>query len=191
MTAACAEAIGLASTALQACTRILWSDNGNAAMAARSMDRPESTEPVLTLPPRGMDRVGGLAWGEGAVPVSPARRTSECGRPVTTACGIGTADGISRKGMGVHMPYLNAADCAGRDPSLSGVHAGLRAQHAPDNAASVDEALELPKDTQLIGIQADVHGANVHLPIGDASDDSPSTIASAALRASLMRATTS
>ncbi|MGD9651140.1 MAG: linear amide C-N hydrolase, partial [Candidatus Dadabacteria bacterium] len=40
------------------CTRILWNNNKLAVVVGRTMDWPESTEPVLTVFPRGMERDG-------------------------------------------------------------------------------------------------------------------------------------
>ena len=164
--------IGLSSASAQACTRMLWNDNGYDTMVSRTMDWPESTEPVLTLLPRGMDRDGGLAGGEVIVAENPARWTSKYGSLVTTVYGIGTADGINEKGVGVHMLYLNAADYGARDPSLPGVQAGLWAQYVLDNAATVAEALELLKGIQVVMVTANGHDATVHLAIEDAAGDS-------------------
>ena len=164
--------IGLSSASAQACTRMLWNDNGYDTMVSRTMDWPESTEPVLTLLPRGMDRDGGLAGGEVIVAENPARWASKYGSLVTTVYGIGTADGINEKGVGVHMLYLNAADYGARDPSLPGVQAGLWAQYVLDNAATVAEALELLKGIQVVMVTANGHDATVHLAIEDAAGDS-------------------
>jgi choloylglycine hydrolase len=35
------------------CTRVFWNDNGLAALAGRSMDWPESTQPRIYALPRG------------------------------------------------------------------------------------------------------------------------------------------
>lgn len=164
--------MGLSSASAQACTRMLWNDNGYDTMVSRTMDWPESTEPVLTLLPRGMERDGGLAAGEIIVAENPARWTSKYGSLVTTVYGIGTADGINEKGVGVHMLYLNAADYGPRDPGLPGVQAGLWAQYVLDNAASVAEALELLEGIQVVMVSASGHDATVHLAIEDASGDS-------------------
>ena len=40
------------------CTRIFWNDNQLAAVVGRTMDWPESTEPVITVFPRGAERHG-------------------------------------------------------------------------------------------------------------------------------------
>jgi choloylglycine hydrolase len=108
-----------------ACSRILWSDNGLAVFSGRTMDWPESTQPVLTVLPRGMKRDGGPAGGEVVVRDNPARWTSKYGSLVTTVCGIGTADGLNERGLGVHLLYLKATDFGPRDPATPGIQAGL------------------------------------------------------------------
>ncbi len=56
-----------------ACTRILWNDNGLAVVVGRTMDWPESTQPVLTVFPRGMERNGGFTGTELTVKENPAK----------------------------------------------------------------------------------------------------------------------
>lgn len=155
-----------------ACTRILWNDNGYAVMVGRTMDWPESTEPVLTVFPRGMERDGGKLGKDVVVPENPARWTSRYGSVVTTVYGIGTADGMNEKGLAVHMLYLTATDFGARDAGKKGVQAGLWAQYALDNAASVEEALALLSDIQVVMVEANGHKATVHLAMEDASGDS-------------------
>jgi penicillin V acylase-like amidase (Ntn superfamily) len=41
------------------CTRVLWNDNDLGVLCGRTMDWPQSTEPVLTVAPRGYQRPGG------------------------------------------------------------------------------------------------------------------------------------
>jgi penicillin V acylase-like amidase (Ntn superfamily) len=155
-----------------ACTRVLWNDNGFAVMVGRTMDWPESTEPVLTVFPRGMARDGGKAGPEIVVPDNPARWTSKYGSIVTTIYGIGSADGMNEEGLAAHMLYLNAADFGSRDPSKPGLQAGLWAQYLLDNAATVEEALKLFEGVQTVSVEAKGHKANVHLAIEDANGDS-------------------
>ena len=132
------------------CTRILWNNNKLAVVVGRTMDWPESTEPVLTVFPRGMERDGGMVGPESVVPENPARWTSKYGSLVTTVYGIGTADGVNEKGLAIHMLYLTATDYGPRDAAKPGVHAGLWGQYFLDNAASVAEAVELMKGIQPI-----------------------------------------
>jgi len=141
----------------EACTRILWNDNKLAVVVGRTMDWPESTEPVLTIFPRGMKRDGGR--------LGPAEL-------VTTIYGVGTADGFNERGLGAHMLYLTATDFGQRDPSKPGVNAALWAQYVLDNAATVDEALTLLKPIQVTPAEARGHQASVHLAIEDSSGDS-------------------
>jgi penicillin V acylase-like amidase (Ntn superfamily) len=155
-----------------ACTRVLWNDNGYAVMVGRTMDWPESTQPILTVFPRGLERDGGKAGPDTVVGENPARWTSKYGSVVTTIYGIGTADGMNEKGLAVHMLYLNATDFGVRDPSKGGVQAGLWGQYMLDNAATVAEALKLFEQIQVVMVKANGHKANVHLALEDASGDS-------------------
>jgi penicillin V acylase-like amidase (Ntn superfamily) len=68
-----------------ACTRVLWNDNELAVVVARTMDWPESTQPMLTVSPRGIQRDGGRFGKEIVVADNPARWTSKYGSLVTTA----------------------------------------------------------------------------------------------------------
>lgn len=155
-----------------ACSRILWSDNGYAVMVGRTMDWPESTQPILTAFPRGLERDGGKAGPDTIVADNPARWTSKYASLVTTIYGIGTADGINEAGLGAHMLYLNATDFGPRDAARPGLHAGLWAQYLLDNAATVTEAVKLFEGVQVVMVEANGHKANVHLAIEDASGDS-------------------
>jgi choloylglycine hydrolase len=98
--------------------------------------------------------------------------TSKYGSLVTTVYGLGAADGLNEHGLAVHMLYLNASDFGARDKALPGVHAGLWAQYALDNAASVPEALDLFAKIQVLAVESHGHKANVHLALEDASGDS-------------------
>jgi penicillin V acylase-like amidase (Ntn superfamily) len=168
-----ALSVGLLATQdARACTRVLWNDNGYATMVGRSMDWPESTEPLLYLLPRGMARDGGLIGGATAVADNPARWTSKYGSVIASVYGIGTADGVNEAGLAAHMLYLSATDFGPRDPGKAGVQAGLWAQHILDNAATVAEAIALMDDIQVVMVEANGHKATVHLAIEDAGGDS-------------------
>lgn len=157
---------------VQACTRVLWNDNKVAVVSGRSMDWPESTEPVLTVFPRGRQRNGGVLGSEVVVKDNPARWTSKYGSLVTTLYGIGTADGLNEKGLAAHMLYLNATDFGPRNPRKPGLQAGLWAQYLLDNAATVKEALALLETVQPVMVSVNGHKATVHLALEDASGDS-------------------
>lgn len=154
------------------CTRILWNDNDLGVFVARTMDWPESTMPIIMVFPRGTPRMGGHAGGEVVVAENPAEWESRYGSMITSVYGIGTADGVNEKGLSAHMLYLNASDFGERDPDLPGLHAGLWAQYVLDNAATVQEALDLLQNVQIIRVSTHGHDANVHLAIEDAGGDS-------------------
>jgi choloylglycine hydrolase len=155
-----------------ACSRILWNDNGYAVMVGRTMDWPESTQPILTVFPRGLERDGGKAGPETVVAENPARWTSKYGSVVTTVYGIGAADGMNEKGLAAHLLYLTSTDFGARDTSKKGLHAGLWAQYMLDNAATVEEALKLFDGIQPVMIVANGHKATLHLAMEDATGDS-------------------
>lgn len=166
-------AIGmLAAPAALACTRILWNDNDVAVVVGRTMDWPESTEPVITVLPRGMERDGSKLGGEVVVAGEAKTWTSRYASMVTSVYGVGSADGFNEAGLGAHMLFLVAADFGERDPDRPGVNAGLWAQYLLDNAASVEEALALLDDVQLVMTEARGTQTTVHLAIEDATGDS-------------------
>jgi penicillin V acylase-like amidase (Ntn superfamily) len=155
-----------------ACTRVLWNSNKLAVIVGRTMDWPESTDPILAMLPRGMSREGGRAGPQVVVTDNPARWTSKYASLVTTIYGVGTADGLNERGLGAHMLYLQATDFGPRDTSKPGLQAGLWAQYALDNAATVTEALALLDQVQVVKMTARGHDANVHLALEDAGGDS-------------------
>ncbi|MDS3860915.1 linear amide C-N hydrolase [Thermosynechococcaceae cyanobacterium BACA0444] len=162
----------LGSSAAQACTRILWNNNKFAVVVGRTMDWPESTEPILTVFPRGIKRNGGLLGQTRVVTENPAQWTAKYGSLVTTVYGMGTADGLNEQGLGMHMLYLTATDFGPRDVRKPGVQAGLWGQYLLDNAATVKEAIALMAQIQPVMVAIDQMKATVHLAIEDASGDS-------------------
>jgi len=155
-----------------ACTRVLWNDNKLAVIAGRTMDWPESTQPILTVFPRGMKRDGGALGGVAVVKDNAQRWTSQYGSLVTTIYGVGTSDGLNERGLATHMLFLNAADYGARDAAKPGLQAGLWAQYLLDNAATVSEALALLEKVQLVMIETHGTKSTVHLAMEDAGGDS-------------------
>jgi penicillin V acylase-like amidase (Ntn superfamily) len=169
--AAAAGAILAAPQIADACTRVLWNNNKLAVLVGRTMDWPETTDPILTMLPRGMNRDGGRVGAQVLVTDNPARWTSKYASLVTTIYGVGTADGLNERGLGAHMLYLQTTDFGPRDASKPALQAGLWAQYALDNAATVTEALALLDKVQVMKT-ARGHDANVHLALEDAGGDS-------------------
>lgn len=155
-----------------ACTRVMWNDNPVGVLVGRTMDWPESTEPRITVLPRGMSRSGARIGKDVVVTQNPATWTSKYASMVTTVYGIGTADGFNERGVGVHMLYLNATDFGPRDTRKAGIHAGLWGQYVLDNASSVSEALTILNGVQPVMVEARGRKATVHLAIEDGTGDS-------------------
>jgi penicillin V acylase-like amidase (Ntn superfamily) len=172
LTAASVLGVALIATPARPCSRYLWNDNKLGVFVARTMDWPESTEPVITVFPRGMERDGGKLGGEVVVKENAAKWTSKYGSMVTTVYGVGAADGFNEKGLAFHMLYLTATDFGPRDKTKPGVHAGLWGQYALDNAATVKEALKALEEVQITMTEARGSKMTVHLALEDASGDS-------------------
>jgi choloylglycine hydrolase len=160
------------SAAAEACTRVLWNTNQRAVIVGRTMDWPESTQPVLTYLPAGMARNGGQAGPEIIVTENAASWSSTYSSLVTTVYGIGSVDGLNSQGLGGHLLYLNATDYGPRNVKMPGVHAGLWLQYALDHASSVTEALAVLAAVQIVTVEAHGHKATVHLALEDATGDS-------------------
>lgn len=154
------------------CTRVLWNTNEIAVLTGRSMDWPESTQPLIVAFPRGQGRDGGKLGDEVVVPDNPLRWTSRHASLVTTIYGIGSVDGFNEAGLGVHALYLQSTDVGPRNPALPGLHTGLWTQYLLDQAATVSEALTLMDGVQLVMVNAHGFDATVHLAIEDAGGDS-------------------
>jgi penicillin V acylase-like amidase (Ntn superfamily) len=161
----------LATTA-DACTRILWNDNKLGVYVSRTMDFPVSTEPVLTVLPRGLKHDGGLIDGKRIEANNPARWTSKYGSIVTAAMGVGTADGVNEKGVAMHILYFVPVDFGPRDAKKAGIQATLWGQYVLDNAASVTEALAQLENIQPLMAEHNGVKATLHLAIEDATGDS-------------------
>ena len=155
-----------------ACTRVLWNTNKIAVVSSRTMDWPESTEPTLAVFPRGSVRDGGRIGPNEIVKENPAKWTAKYGSIVTTVYGIGAVDGLNEKSLAIHLLYLNATDFGQRDASKPGVVVTLWGQYVLDNAATVDEALKILENIQVVMAEARGHKGTVHLAMEDASGDS-------------------
>jgi len=160
------------ATAADACTRVLWNNNKRGVFVGRTMDFPVSTQPVLTVLPRGVAHDGGVLAGAVIDKVNPARWTSKYGSIVVSALGVGTADGMNEKGVAMHLLYFVPADFGERDPKLQGLQAAMWGQYVLDNAASVAEGLALLEGIQPLMVEHHGIKATVHLALDDATGDS-------------------
>lgn len=135
------------------------------------MDWPESTEPLIVAFPAGRERDGTHPTGV-VEDANPLRWTSRHASLVTTVYGLGTVDGLNDAGLAGHALYLVATDFGPRDPAKPGVHAGLWLQYLLDQAATVDEALALMAEIDIIPVRAHGRDASLHLALEDAAGDS-------------------
>lgn len=159
-------ALALAPAQLaQSCSRAVYEGPNGTLVTTRSNYWIGSQGTHLWMYPRGLERDG--AGGPGTL-----TWTFRYGSIVTTVYGIGTADGLNERGLGVHMLYLKTTDFGPRDPSKPGVHAGLWSQFLLDNAATVEEALAALETVQVVMVETHGHKATVHLAIEDATGDS-------------------
>jgi penicillin V acylase-like amidase (Ntn superfamily) len=154
------------------CTRVLWNNNKLGVLAGRTMDWPESTQPVLTVAPRGYERHGGKAGPLDVVRGNALEWKSRYGSITVSVYGIGTVDGLNEKGLAAHALYLKSTELPERDPAKPGLQIGLWAQYLLDNAATVDEAVSLMAGLQLVMVESHGHQATLHLALEDASGDS-------------------
>ncbi len=135
------------------------------------MDWPESTQPLIVAFPPGRQRDGFNPPGIGTDP-NPLRWTSRYASLVTTLYGVGTIDGLNGAGLAGHGLYLEATDFGTRDPAKPAAQTALWLQYLLDQAATVEEALALMDDIQLVKITVNGHDSNIHLALEDTSGDS-------------------
>ena len=154
------------------CTRVLWNNNNLGVLAGRTMDWPESTEPILIVTPRAYQRHGGKVGLLEVIRENALEWKSRYGSIIVSVYDIGTADGLNEKGFAAHALYLKSTELPGRDPAKAGLQIGLWAQYLLDNAASVEEAINLMKDVQLVMVESHGRKATLHLAVEDASGDS-------------------
>ncbi|TAY15965.1 linear amide C-N hydrolase [Rhizobium leguminosarum] len=172
LTAALVAILAPPFSAAFACTRVLWNENKLGVFVGRTMDFPVSTEPVITVLPRGIAHDGGTFAGQRIESSNPARWVSKYGSIVTSVYGAGTADGVNEKGVAMHLLYFIPTDFGVRDVKKPGLQAALWGQFVLDNAASVEESLALLDSIQPLMVDHEGIKATVHLAIEDATGDS-------------------
>lgn len=153
----------------EACSRVLWADNGQAVVTGRNMDWPEDMKTDLWAFPRGITRRG--ASGD----ANELTWTSKYGSVGAAVYNIATGDGINEKGLVANVLWLSESDYGKRDLKKAGLALSLWVQYNLDNFATVDEAVA---DIQKGGYQLVAVGmpgyetATVHLSLSDATGDS-------------------
>lgn len=147
-----------------ACSLIFWNDNGQAMVAARTMDLYISDAPRLVFLPRGIARAG--VNGPNA-----ARWTSKYASVGMTALDAATSDGMNEAGLSVHMLYLHGSvhEPADERPAVSNA---LWPQFVLDNFKTVAEAVDGLKKVQITSARVHDREWPLHLSIEDATGDS-------------------
>jgi choloylglycine hydrolase len=159
----------LTASPSDACSRVLWNNNGHGVLVGRNMDWFEDIQSNIWFLPRGMERNGLTA-------VNPLDWTSKYGSVVITAYDAGTADGINEKGLAVHMLYLPETSVGKRDESVPGLSITMWPQYYLDNFATVKEAVEAMGDKafqlRMASHKGSGKAATIHLAMDDPSGDS-------------------
>lgn len=153
---------------LNACTRVLNVDNGQAVLVGRTMDWYEEMKTTLMIYPRGIER-------NGMSSVNSLKWQSKYGSVVATVFDA-TTDGMNEHGLAVHMLWLDEAQYEKRDAKKYGLSVGLWAQYYLDNFKTVEEVVKLTKLRSFQLEPLSFPGTNqeitVHLALEDAAGDS-------------------
>ena len=161
--AAAAACLGFGSSA-KACSLILWNDNDQAIVAARTWDLYMEDAARLVYLPRGIARRG-VAEG------NAAQWTSKFASAVLTAFDAGASDGMNEAGLSAHLLYLHGSEHETSDtrPAVSNLQ---WAQYVLDSYATVAEALDGLNTVQIVSSKAAGREWPLHLAIEDATGDS-------------------
>ncbi len=168
----CAMAINLNGfSQAQACSRVVHrSQNGEYVVTGRSMDWYEDVQTNLWVFPRGMKRDG--AGGENSL-----QWVSQYGSVIAAGFDVGTTDGLNEKGLMANMLYLGEANFGTRDVSRPGLSWSAWTQYLLDNFATVAEAVEAMKNSNVQIVASPLPGSvakppTIHVSISDATGDS-------------------
>jgi penicillin V acylase-like amidase (Ntn superfamily) len=161
--AAAAACLGFGSSA-KACSLILWNDNDQAVVAARTWDLYMEDAARLVYLPRGIARRG-VAEG------NAAQWTSKFASAVLTAFDAGASDGMNEAGLSAHLLYLHGSEHETSDtrPAVSNLQ---WAQYVLDSYATVAKALDGLNTVQIVSSKAAGREWPLHLAIEDATGDS-------------------
>jgi len=168
-----------AGTPVQACSRVLSANNGQAVLVGRNMDWPENLDSTLWFLPKGITRKG---LTEGNTMTWSAKYSS-----IVTASNIKdqsfVSDGINEKGLEANLLWLDESNYGKRDETKPGLSIALWAQYMLDNYTTVAEAVEamragryqivdvnIPMYIPTVGITEE--RASLHLALADKTGDS-------------------
>ncbi len=128
---------------VEACSRVLWMTKGGEVFVGRSQDWTEKVNSSFRKFPRGLERVS-------PVDENPLRWTSKYGSLVVTGYDIGSHEGVNEKGLSAHLLFLAGdTDFGKRDPKRPGLNIVEWVQYFLDNYATVAEAVEAMRSSDL------------------------------------------
>lgn len=150
------------------CTRVIWPDANGSVVVGRNMDFHKDLMTNLWKQPRGVNRddgvTGALTW------------TSKYGSVIAAAFDIISVDGLNEAGLGGHVLWLAESTYGEHDPSRPALSQAVWLQYFLDNFATVAEAVDWIRETDVQVIQMpDPTGGNpptIHLALDDPSGDS-------------------
>lgn len=164
-------ALGLVGASLllekaEACSRILWNDNGQAVVVARTFDFFKEDGAKVVVSPRGVERDGLFGEGKNAI-----KWKSKYGSVTVTSFGKIPSDGMNEKGLCANVLYLGPTKYEEENgkPGLSNL---LWGQYALDNYSTVAEAVEGLQKLRIVPTEILDKSWPLHLSIEDATGDS-------------------
>lgn len=157
------------SSAIEACTRIVYHGLNNTVLTARTMDWKEDSRSNLWIFPRGMER-------NGEVGSNPLKWKSKYGSVITSAYDISSTDGMNEKGLVANLLWLAESAYPEWDQKKPGLSIAAWVQYMLDNFATVNEAVaymekgtfEVVSDMMPDGSRM----ATLHLSLSDSDGDS-------------------
>lgn len=166
----------IATSAVEACSRLLWNSNEKLILSGRTFDWYHSLGSLIYVNPRGMKMDGDIddrpyAWTSkyGSVTSSIATYLMQQG-DFTWA--DGATDGINEKGLAAHALYLQGSIFVKDEESLPAVSTLRWVRYVLDNFATVEEAVEGMRQVHIIPGVLDGNPMNFHLAMEDRLGDS-------------------
>lgn len=158
--------VAFVSQQAMACSRVLWNDNGQAIVVARTFDFFKEDGAKVVVSPRGVERDGMFGTGKNAV-----KWKAKYGSVTVTSFGKIPSDGMNEKGLCANVLYLGPTEYEKENdkPGLSNL---LWGQYMLDNYATVAEALEGMKTLRIVPTEILDKSWPLHLSLEDATGDS-------------------
>lgn len=160
------------------CTRVFWNDNAQAKLVGRNadwfaaVDPKGASRPRLLVMPKGLRKSGANFGDQVVVSENPAQWRSRYGSLVVSNVDKVVFEGMNEKGLAAHNLSLGISDYGPRDTAKTGLQMGLSVPYILDNASTVDEAVSLIANIQLVQVNVDKYPLRVSLVIEDKSGDS-------------------